>query len=218
MKIIDISWPLDTNTTIVPGELPISFEATKTFSNDAVREHIIHMNAHAGTHIDAPSYLFRDGKTIDQIDLSTCVGAAHVIDLTDIDVSIKKEHLEHQDIRNGDIILLKTKNSNLSPTAAYNPSFVYLDHSGAEYLVQQKVKAIGFDYIIMESEKEFDRAHRILLHNEITVVEGLRLCDIASGVYFFFCLPLYAIGIEAAPARAILLDVSEDIAEESGND
>jgi len=217
MKIIDISWPLEASTTIIPGEESILFEQTKTFVKDAVREHIIHLNAHSGTHIDAPSYLFRDGKTVDQIELSTCAGPAHVIDLTDVDVCIKKEHLEHKDVRQDDIILLKTKNSNLNSTDPYNPSFVYLDSSAAEFLVEQKVKAVGYDYITMEPEKESDRAHRILLHNEITVVEGLRLFDAAPGVYFFFCLPINVIGIEAAPARAVLLDVSEDIAKEYGN-
>jgi len=217
MKIIDISWPVEPTTPVQPGEQAVLFEPTKTFSKDEVREHIIHLNAHTGTHLDAPSYLFRDGKTVDQIDLHTCAGPAHVIDLTDVDVCIKKEHLDNQDIREADIILLKTKNSSLSSTSAYNPSFVYLDHSAAEFLVERKVKTVGFDYITMEPEKEFDRAHRILLHNEITVIEGLRLFSAAPGIYFFFCLPLNVIGIEAAPARAVLLDVSEEIGNELAN-
>ena len=99
MKIIDISWPLDGNSTLQPDEQPVLFEPTKTFVKDEAREHHIHLNAHTGTHLDAPSYLFRDGKTIDQVDLYTCVGPANVLDLTDVDVSIKAEHLEKHDIR-----------------------------------------------------------------------------------------------------------------------
>jgi len=218
MKIIDISWPVDANTTIQPGKQPVLFEPTKTFSKDGVREHHIHINANTGTHLNAPSYLFRDGKSVDQIDLYTCVGPANVLDLTDVDVSIKAEHLENHDIREGDIIILKTKNSSLELTAPYNPSFVYLDPSAAEFLAKQKVKTVGFDYITIEPEKEFDRAHRELLQHEITVIEGLRLFYVTPGIYFLFCLPLYVLGIEAAPARAVLLDVSEDLEIESGNE
>lgn len=70
----------------------------------------------------------------------------------------------------------------------------------------------------MEPEKEFDRAHRELLQHEITVIEGLRLFEATPGVYFLFCLPLYVLGIEAAPARAVLLDVSEELDIEGGNE
>lgn len=109
MKIIDISWPLEPKTTLQPGEQPVLFEPTKTFVKDEVREHYIHLNAHTGTHLEAPSYLLKDGKSIDQIDLYTCLGPANVLDLTDVDVCIKAEHLQTQDIREGDIILLKPK-------------------------------------------------------------------------------------------------------------
>ncbi len=217
MKIIDISWPLDATTTVAPGEQPVLFEPTKTFAQDEVREHIIHLNAHAGTHIDAPYFLFRDGSTVDRIDLNSLAGPANVIDLTEVEESVKAEDLQHHDIRPNDVILLKTKNSQLSPTAPYDPSFIYLDISAAEYLVEQKVKTVGFDYIILEPEKEFYRAHRVLLHHNITVIAGIRLYGVAAGVYFFFSLPLFVVGIEAAPARTILLDVSEEIAMEQAN-
>jgi len=40
---------------------------------------------------------------------------------------------------------------------------------------------------------------------DVTIIEGLRLGHVQAGSYFFVCLPLYAIGLEAAPARAILM-------------
>ncbi|TET06131.1 cyclase family protein [Candidatus Dependentiae bacterium] len=211
MKIIDISWPIDEHMTVQKEIQPVLFEPTKTFVKDKVRESHIHLNAHTGTHIDAPSYLFRDGKTVDQIDLYTCIGPANVLDLTNVDGSIKEEHLHAHEIHAGDIILLKTKNSSKDPTTPYDPNFVYLDHSAANYLVKQKVKTVGFDYITLEPKREFDRAHRELLEHEITVIEGLRLFFATPGLYFLFCLPLYVLGIEAAPTRAVLLDIREEL-------
>jgi len=211
MKIIDISWPIDQNTTVQPGEQPVLFEPIKSFGKDEVRDSIIHMNAHTGTHVDAPSFLFRDGKSIDQIDLYSCVGPAIILDLTDVKESVKAEDLDKFEIRAGDFVLLKTKNSSLDPNAPYDSSFVYLDTSAAEYLVKKNVKTVGFDYITLEPEKQFDQAHKILLEKEITVIGGLRLFYVTPGIYFFFCLPISVLGIEAAPARAILLDVSEEL-------
>jgi len=218
MKFIDISWPLDEDTTIMPGEQPVLLEPIKTFAKDAVREHIIHLNAHTGTHVDAPSFLLRDGKTIDQIDIHTTIGPAVVLNLTGVEGSIKKEHLDALEINEGDIVLLKTKNSSLDPTAAYDSSFVYLDPSAAEYLVQKKVKTVGFDYITLEPEKEFDQSHRILLEKGITIIGGLRLFFVTPGLYFLVCLPLNVIGIEAAPARAVILDMSEELELESAGE
>ena len=40
----------------------------------------------------------------------------------------------------------------------------------------------------------------------LTIIEGLRLRQVEAGSYFCCCLPLYTIGIEAAPARAVLLE------------
>lgn len=211
MKIIDISWPLDANTTLQPEQQPVLFEQIKTFVKDEMRESIIHLNAHTGTHLDAPSYIVRDGKSVDQVDLYTCISPAIVLDLTDVDVCIKEDNLHAHEIREGDIVLLKTKNSAKDPTAPYDSNFVYLDHSAAQYLVKQKIKTVGFDYITIEPQKEFDRSHKEFLENNITLIEGLRLFYVTPGVYFFFCLPLFVLGIEAAPARAVLLDMSEEV-------
>jgi arylformamidase len=47
-----------------------------------------------------------------------------------------------------------------------------------------------------------------LLGSGIPIVEGLRLAHVERGTYYFVCLPLAIHGLEAAPARAILLPLS----------
>jgi len=211
MKIIDISWPITPEMTQEPGEGPILFEPTQTFVKDQARETYLHFNAHIGTHVEAPSYLLRDGKSIDQISLDHFVGPANVIDLTNIkQQEITQEDLKQHTINAGDIILLKTQNSSREPTAPYDNSFVYLSKPASEYLVKQKIKTFGFDYITLEPEAEFDRAHRELLEKNIPIIEGLRLFWATPGLYFLFCLPLDVLGIEAAPARAVLIEITEE--------
>jgi arylformamidase len=112
----------------------------------------------------------------------------------------------HAHIYAGDIILLKTANSSLGATALFNPSFVYLEASGAHYLQEKKIKAVGIDYLGIERAQPAHETHLQLMEHGITIIEGLRLQHVKQGRYLVCCLPLNAVGIEAAPARAVLIE------------
>jgi len=211
MKIYDISWPITDKMTIVPGGTSPLFEPIKKFVPDEVRDSIIHMDAKSGTHVLAPSRLLRDGKTVDQISLARLIGTTRLLDLTEVAGHIAADDLKKQDIKEGDIVLLKTKNSSLDASAPFDKDFVALDTTAAEYLVEKKIRMIGFDYLMLGSDDKGVSPLKTLFENGITVVEGVRLFGVPHGVYFIFCLPLYVVGLEAAPARAVLLDVSDQI-------
>ena len=102
------------------------------------------MSAHSGTHIDAPLHFQKDGKTIDKLDLSQVIGRCKVFDMSGVTDGITQDHLEKLDIQAHDIILFKTSNSAMQPTDKFNPQFIFLEISGAQYLVQRKVKAVGY--------------------------------------------------------------------------
>ncbi len=208
MKIYDISWPLSAATTAYKDKKTINFAAAKSFEQDAVRETTITLGAHSGTHIDAPSHFARDGATIDQLNLTNVIGPCKVFDLSAVSDGITQDHLENLDIQPRDIILLKTSNSALLPTEKFAPQFVYLEISGAHYLVERKIRAVGIDYLGIERGQQGHATHHELFNHDITIIEGLRLAQVKQGSYFLCCLPLYAIGIEAAPARAVLIDGS----------
>jgi arylformamidase len=74
-------------------------------------------------------------------------------------------------------------------------------------LAEKKVKAVGIDYLGIERNQPDHATHTILMNNNITIIEGLRLADVMAGDYFFICLPLNVVGLEAAPARALLLQI-----------
>jgi len=46
-------------------------------------------------------------------------------------------------LRQGDIILFKTRNSDLDANQSFNPRFVYLTAEGAQYLIEKKIKQLG---------------------------------------------------------------------------
>lgn len=198
MKIIDISWPVKEGIIEYGGRTILEF-------SDHGNESIVTLVNHTGTHVDGPRYFFKDAKTIDQFDLNKLIGECQVLDLTSIQEKITQKDLEKFDIKENQIILFKTKNSSLSNTGKWQNDFIYLDESGAEYLVNKKVKSIGTDYVALESRVGFP-SHKILLKNEILIIEGLRLKDVEPKQYQLFCLPVKLIGLDAAFARAILIE------------
>jgi len=205
MKIIDISWPISKATTGYKDKNIVQFEDTKSFVQDGARETKITLSSHTGTHIDAPSHFLKDGKTIDEMHLDRFIGSCKVLDMMAVMERITRDWLQDQDIQENDIILFKTQNSATSATDLFTPHFIYLEVSGAEYLVEKKVKAVGIDYLGIEHSQHGHLTHLALMHADITIIEGLRLGHVEPGTYQFICLPLYVVGLEAAPARAILM-------------
>jgi len=202
-KVIDISMELNERTVVwtadpQPKLIPVCRqpEAPVNFT-------WLDFGAHAGTHVDAPFYLFADKWTADQIPLDRLIGACQVLDLTDVQDMITPQDLFRHSIHHP-IVLLKTRNS-FDSMQSYNPLHVAMTVESAEYLVEQGVTTLGYDYQSFEREGKND-VHHVFLSQSITLVDNLRLKDVRQRDYLFICLPVKVTGIDGAPARAILID------------
>src|SRR5437879_6556554 len=83
MKIWDISRTLSDDLAPWPGDTPLHFELTARLGENAVvNVGAIRMSVHNGSHVDARFHFEKDGPTIDQAALETCIGRAAVVDLT----------------------------------------------------------------------------------------------------------------------------------------
>jgi len=162
----------------------------------------IALDAHTGTHIDAPLHMIAGGETIETIPLESLVGPARVLDLTGVTDGISRADLEPFGIQPGEWLLFKTRNSF---SDEFDFEFVYLKEGGAVYLKEIGVKGVGTDGLGIERAQPSYGTHRTLLAANIQVVEGLRLAEVPGGSYFMVIAPLKLTGIEAAPARAFLL-------------
>ncbi|HEV2600935.1 MAG TPA: cyclase family protein [Candidatus Babeliales bacterium] len=206
MKLYDISWPITPDVTEYKDKKTVALEQVKTFERDNVRESIIHLGSHTGTHIDAPSHFLKDGATIDQMPFTATIGFCRVLDLQTVLDVITRADLERFEIQADDIVLCKTANSMHDCTQPFASQFIYLDGSAAEYLVSKKVKAVGIDYLGIERNQPNHETHMVLMQHDIAVIEGLRLGHVPAGSFFLWCVPLAVVGLEAAPARAILIE------------
>ncbi len=184
----------------------IKLQQTEKEESDFSRESMLCFSAHTGTHVDAPSHFLKDGKTIDTIALKKLIGQCIVLDCTGLKEKITDQDLAQFEIKKNDIVLLKTKNSALPIDAPFDKNFVYVGKNAAAYLVSRQIKAIGIDYLGIERNQPKHETHKLFLQNDVPIIEGLRLEGVPSKRYDFFCLPLKLIGLEAAPARAILIE------------
>ena len=137
--------------------------------------------------------------------LDRIMGRAIVVDLMTVIDAISADDLSRYEINEGDIVILRTANSALTVTDPFDGTFIYLDASGARYLAEKKIKAVAIDYLGIERGDPEHTTHTTLMKADIVIIEGVRLSHVPAGDYFMICLPLALVGLEAAPARAILM-------------
>lgn len=205
-KIIDISMDLNEKTVVWIHDPQPKLKPLARMPEAPCNFTWLDFGAHAGTHIDAPYYLFNEKWTADKVPMDRLVGPCQVLDLSNIDGMITEEDLKKHDITRK-ILLLKTKNS-YDPMERYNPGHVAITPEAARYLISRGVITLGYDYQSFEREGKND-IHRMLMEKDIVIVDNLRLKDVKGKAYFFMCLPIKVTGIDAAPARAILLEESQ---------
>ncbi len=205
MNIIDISWPITQGMTEYKDRKTVRIEPIKQFERDGMRETMLTMHNHTGTHVDAPSHFLRDGQSSEAIALDALIGPCRVLDLTAVHECITEEDLAKFAIKRHERILLKTKNSLRSATDAFGPTFVYVGRDASQLLADLKVACVGIDYLGIERNQPAHETHRLLLEGNVAVIEGLRLKDVVPGAYRLYCLPLNIPGIDGMPARAVLI-------------
>ena len=210
MKILDISILLSKDMHIYPGDTPFSLkEEGKISEGKTANVSSIKLGTHTGTHIDPPLHFLNGSSSVDKISLDKLVGPAKVIDLSSVKKEITEKDLKRfeEKISKDNIVLLKTRNSILWEKEGFQQDYVYLGEDAAQFLVDNGVKTVGIDYLSIENFNDKTApSHRLLLENNIPIVEGINLKGILPGEYFFACLPLKIKGGDGAPARAFLIE------------
>jgi arylformamidase len=163
--------------------------------------------SHTGTHIDTPLHFIPGGSTVSDMPLDATIGPCRVIEIKD-QQKIRVSELEPYNIKSGERLLFKTRNSPLTYTSdKFVEDYVYLDGDAADYLAAKKIMLFGLDNITIGHFKEPDnlnRTHRALLSAGVYILEDCALAGVPPGPYELLCLPLYMWKGDAGPCRAIL--------------
>ncbi len=195
-KIIDISVGISSDMLIYPGDPKPRVKTISSIEKNGAKVSGISFGSHTGTHIDAPSHIFKNGITVDQIKLDGLVGKALLLDFSINGKVIAGSDLEDiyrrfEHISDITILLLKTNN------------VAYPDESAAYWIIKNGFTTVGIDGMSVDVPSQMV-IHGQLLGNGIIIVECLNLYGVDEGVYDFICLPLKIIDCDGAPARAVL--------------
>ena len=201
-KIWDISPALRTDLPVWPGDTPFQSETTWEIADGCpVKVSKITMSTHTGAHCDAPSHYGTDGKAIDQVDLTTYIGACRVIHLQGIRL-IQPDHLkDHLNVLPPRVLFRTYATS----PVAWDNSFACISATTINLLAQYGVRLIGIDTPSLDPQdsKTLDAHHAVETHG-MAILEGIILDDVSEGDYELIALPLKLAGLDASPVRAIL--------------
>lgn len=205
MRVIDISMPIHHGMPVYKNreeKRPVR-TVERMIPRDSVNESNIRMNLHTGTHIDAAFHMMEGGWTAEKLPLEKFITPCRVLDMTGVKDGITREDLLPHDIKAGDFLLFKTRNS-FDPE--FRADFIYIRADAAQFLRDKGIKGVGIDALGVERDQPGHETHLALLGNDIMVIEGLALKDVDPGDYLLIALPLLIEGADGAPARAALVE------------
>jgi arylformamidase len=209
MTIYDISVPITSNMPVWPGDSGVKITQESNI-DDGDNANVSHLSlgAHTGTHVDAPVHFIPGGESLEKVPLEYFIGSVQVIEFLDVDL-ITLQALEAENLQFGcDRILLKTRNSTLWTLKEhpFQEDYVALSPDAARYLVRRKYCLVGIDYLSIAPFGDSRPTHEILLSGGIVILEGINLAAVSPGFYTLYCLPLNLLGVDGAPARAVLIE------------
>ncbi|MBA2453098.1 MAG: cyclase family protein [Chloroflexia bacterium] len=207
-EIMDVTVFMQPGMPQWAGEAVMATRSLSELPGDEANVAMLTMTTHTGTHVDAPRHFFERSKTLDQIPLDRWVGPCVVADFTGVTTDITADDLDRANIPpNITRLVLKTRNSELWRThpETFVEDFIAVAPSGARWLVERLIRLVAIDYLSIGSfGPEGVETHRILLGNDVLVVEGLNLTGVPAGAYELLCFPLNLFGLDGAPARVAL--------------
>ena len=190
MKIYDISQEIF-SCKVYPGDpAPEKQTLSAMGKGDLYNLTAFSMCAHNGTHIDAPFHFLEDGKTVEQIDLDRFVGDCYVT-----------RHCGNVTASAAAAILEKAEGVQRILIAGHATVTV----EAAQVFADSGICLLGNESQTVGPEDAPMQVHKILLGNDVALLEGVVLTGIEEGRYFLSAAPLCLSGADGAPCRAYLI-------------
>jgi arylformamidase len=232
-ELIDLSRPLTVETVdalfgdlVANGEnqyfRDLSVDVAVDYSTTNAYSCTLRIPDHIATHVDAPIHTVPGGAFLEDVDLRRLMGEAVCLDLDrgGADYGYTADDLEvaGSEVRAGDIVLIYSGFRNAVPGERMRQT--YLTPGGAQWLVDRGAVAVGLEPAspdpVWAGLYEYGwadldgpnpppwPAHRILLSNEVYVIEGLTNLDRIRGRRVrFAALPPLIPGLSGCPVRAV---------------
>lgn len=211
MKIYDISPVVSSRIGVFPGDVAFQRNASLDFAKGHnLRLSSITTTLHVGAHADSPGHYHRDGEGIAHRPLAPYLGPCLVVKAkVPRGERIRKEHLTSDPSRHPawpvERVIVET--GSFPNADQWNSDFASFSPELIEEWAIAGVRLIGIDTPSIDPETSKDLpSHAMVAKHDMSVLEGLVLSNVASGLYTLIALPLKLEDADAAPVRAILVD------------
>lgn len=200
----DISPLISPRTAVFPGDTAFRREVALDFASGGnLRLSSVQTTVHIGAHADAPNHYHPDGEPIELRPLDRYFGACQVIHVAlPRGERIRAEHLKSP-VR-APRVLFRT--DSFPDPDQWNGDFNALSPELIEHLAKAGVVLAGIDTPSVDpADDKVLETHNAIFQNDLAILEGLVLTDVAAGLYTLIALPLKIEGADAAPVRAALI-------------
>jgi kynurenine formamidase len=211
MRVTDLSHRIHPEIPVYPGTEPPLFVPAASIERNGFVETKISMFSHTATHLDAPSHVLKDGKSLEGFDVGHFVGRALILDVSGIrkdEIAVDSLACYRMRLEQTDFALIKTGWSRRWGRDEYFRGFPTLSAESAEWLARFKLKGVGVDAISVDPVDSVALpAHHVLLGNEIVIIENLTNLDaVKSEEFHFSCFPLKISNADGSPVRAVAIE------------
>ena len=191
MKIYDISQEVF-SCAVYPGDpKPEKQTLSSTAAGDLYNLTAFSMCAHNGTHIDVPFHFLGDGKTVEQMDLEHFVGDCFLA-------------RHHGPVTAPDAQAILSRAVGIRRILIAGDATV--TEEAATVFSGSGILLLGNESQTVGPENAPMAVHKILLHRDTVLLEGVVLTNIPEGRYLLNAAPLNLAGADGAPCRAWLME------------
>lgn len=200
MKYIDLTHTFTAHMPTYPGDLDPEMTQIGFFDKDGYNDFQIKTGMHVGTHIDAPLHMIEDGSRIPELPLEMFFGRGHLIVAVGRAIDVD---LMPKDAKKGDILIINTGFYKRFREKGYYEEFPEITEAFARKAVEIGISIIGTD--TASPDRPPFAVHRILLGNNVLIIENLANLDSLKGEDFDVCALPMKLDTEAAPVRVVAM-------------
>lgn len=216
MEVVDLSRTLGYDDMRIDGHPPYAYELFHTHEEHGRTNATISFSVHQGTHIDPPYHFREDGETIDEMPAAGFIAEGAVIRLGAVapghEISSSEAIAGAPDVSlEGRIVLLDSEWWRVEDPETYYKRGPYLGVDLAEWLVSQRVRAVGLanppDRRNPPPRKGDAPVHRTLLGAGVYLIENLVHLDrLGRRPFSVIAMPIKIHRGCGGPARVVAVE------------